>query len=81
MVGRLAAPLLGALFLWLFLGTLVENAFASKVGVDSSPPWYARASDRVAARARMVCHQAWASRLVVMKKDHPLSGWQVIVLI
>jgi putative peptidoglycan lipid II flippase len=32
-VGRLAAPLLAALFLSLFLGPLVENAFASKVGV------------------------------------------------
>ncbi|MBN1136366.1 MAG: oligosaccharide flippase family protein, partial [Anaerolineae bacterium] len=32
-VGRLAAPLLGALFLSLFVGPLVENAFASKVGV------------------------------------------------
>jgi putative peptidoglycan lipid II flippase len=32
-VGRLAAPLLAALFLSLFVGPLVENAFASKVGV------------------------------------------------
>jgi putative peptidoglycan lipid II flippase len=32
-VGRLAAPLLVALFLSLFIGPLVENAFASKVGV------------------------------------------------
>jgi putative peptidoglycan lipid II flippase len=32
-VGRLAAPLLVALFLSLFVGPLVENAFASKVGV------------------------------------------------
>ena len=32
-VGRLATPLLGALFLSLFVGPLVENAFASKVGV------------------------------------------------
>jgi putative peptidoglycan lipid II flippase len=32
-VGRLAAPLLGALFLSLSIGPLVEYAFASKVGV------------------------------------------------
>jgi putative peptidoglycan lipid II flippase len=32
-VGRLAAPLLAALSLSLFVGPLVENAFASKVGV------------------------------------------------
>ncbi len=32
-VGRLAAPLLAALFLSLFIGPLVENAFASRVGV------------------------------------------------
>jgi putative peptidoglycan lipid II flippase len=32
-VGRLAAPLLGALFLSLFVAPLVENAFASQVGV------------------------------------------------
>lgn len=32
-VGRLAAPLLGSLFLSLFVAPLVENAFASKVGV------------------------------------------------
>jgi len=32
-VGRLAAPLLAALFLSLFVGPLVENAFASKAGV------------------------------------------------
>jgi putative peptidoglycan lipid II flippase len=32
-VGRLAAPLLAALTLSLFVGPLVENAFASKVGV------------------------------------------------
>ena len=32
-VGKLAAPLLAALFLSLFIGPLVENAFASKVGV------------------------------------------------
>jgi putative peptidoglycan lipid II flippase len=32
-VGRLAAPLLAAMFLSLFVGPLVENAFASKVGV------------------------------------------------
>jgi putative peptidoglycan lipid II flippase len=32
-VGRLAAPLLAALFFSLFVGPLVENAFASKVGV------------------------------------------------
>jgi murein biosynthesis integral membrane protein MurJ len=32
-VGRLAAPLAGALFLSLFLAPLVENAFASRIGV------------------------------------------------
>jgi len=32
-VGRLAAPLLAAMFLSLFVGPLVENAFASKAGV------------------------------------------------
>jgi len=32
-VGRLAAPLLAALFLSLFVAPLVENAFASRVGV------------------------------------------------
>ncbi|RPI54212.1 MAG: hypothetical protein EHM56_06475, partial [Chloroflexi bacterium] len=32
-VGRLAAPLLAALFLSLFIGPLVENAFASREGV------------------------------------------------
>jgi len=32
-VGKLAAPLLAALFLSLFIGPLVENAFASKAGV------------------------------------------------
>jgi putative peptidoglycan lipid II flippase len=32
-VGRLAAPLLAALFFSLFVGPLVENAFASKTGV------------------------------------------------
>lgn len=32
-VGRLAAPLLAAMFLSLFVGPLVENAFASRVGV------------------------------------------------
>ncbi|NLF13217.1 MAG: hypothetical protein GX597_15645 [Anaerolineaceae bacterium] len=32
-VGRLAAPLLAALFLSLFVGPLVENAFASRQGV------------------------------------------------
>ncbi|HFD39463.1 MAG TPA: murein biosynthesis integral membrane protein MurJ [Anaerolineae bacterium] len=32
-VGKLAAPLLAALFLSLFIGPLVENAFASKGGV------------------------------------------------
>jgi putative peptidoglycan lipid II flippase len=32
-VGRLAAPLLAALFLSLFVGPLVENAFASREGV------------------------------------------------
>jgi len=33
LVGRLAAPLLAAMFLSLFVGPLVENAFASKAGV------------------------------------------------
>jgi putative peptidoglycan lipid II flippase len=32
-VGRLAAPLLAGLFFSLFIGPLVENAFASKIGV------------------------------------------------
>jgi putative peptidoglycan lipid II flippase len=36
-VGRLAAPLLAALTLSLFVGPLVENAFASKVGVGGVP--------------------------------------------
>ncbi len=42
-VGRLAAPLLAALFLSLFVVPLVENAFASKVGVGGvSAVAYAR---------------------------------------